>query len=117
MQGRTVTNAQKIYWDNLCQVVGCIVCRKEGNFNNYVSIHHLDGRTKPNAHWLVLPLCASHHQDNGLAVAVHPYKKRFEQTYGNQYQLITECIDVLQRQGLVVPKKVLEIIGKGVRVA
>ena len=117
MQGKTITHAQKAYWNNLCSHVGCIACCQEGNFNDYVSIHHVDGRTKPNAHWLVLPLCASHHQDNGLAIAVHPYKKRFEQKYGNQYQLIADCADILQRQGVSVPQKVLEIIGKGVKVA
>lgn len=110
MQGRTVTQQQKQYWNHLCQTVGCIACYKEGRFNHYCSIHHIDGRTKPQAHWLVLPLCASHYQDNGMAIAVHPTKKQFEQTYGNQYQLMMDCIAVLQRVNIIIPKPILTIL-------
>lgn len=110
MLGRSVTAIQKAYWNSLCSQVGCIACRKDGYFNDYVSIHHIDGRTKKNAHWLVLPLCANHHQDNGLAIAVHPYKRRFEQKYGNQYHLMSDCVAILQKQGQKVPEQLLEII-------
>ncbi|WP_442796416.1 Ref family recombination enhancement nuclease [Pandoraea sp. XJJ-1] len=74
MKGRSPTSAQKHFHDDLCRHIGCVACRFEGIFNDYVSLHHIDGRTKPDAHWLVLPLCGGHHQDNGTAVAVHPYK-------------------------------------------
>ena len=63
--------------------------------------HHIDGRTKPEAHTKVLPLCAGHHQDNtgqaGL-IAVHPWKKRFEQRYGNQYDLLDEVMQRINNQ-------------------
>ena len=77
MKGRSPTAAQKRFHDLLCQHVGCIACRKEGLFNSWVSVHHVDGRTKPEAHWLVLPLCAGHHQDGTggkWMIAVHPIK-------------------------------------------
>ncbi|WP_217495113.1 Ref family recombination enhancement nuclease [Vibrio sonorensis] len=32
----------------------------DSQFNN-VSLHHIDGRTKPKAHFKQLPLCAYHH--------------------------------------------------------
>lgn len=96
MKGRTPTAAQKLFHDSLARHVGCIACRKDGRFNTWVSIHHIDGRTKPDAHWNVLPLCGAHHQDMGAGVvAVHPYKARFEAMYGNQYELLDLCKTLL----------------------
>lgn len=109
MKGRSVTTVQKIYHNNLCQIVGCIACRKELIFNDWVSIHHINGRTKPDAHWCVLPLCAGHHQDNGTAIAVHPFKKRFENHYGQQLDLMMDCVDILLSAGVDVPSRVSEL--------
>jgi hypothetical protein len=60
--------------------------------SDYVSIHHIDGRTGPGCHLLVLPLCAGCHQggtgnDKSL-VAVHPHKTRSEKLHGNQLKLL-----------------------------
>lgn len=63
---------------------------------------NVDGRTKPDAHWNVLPLCAGHHQDGtGLPglVAVHPWKRRFEARYGSQAELQAKCRAMLERVG------------------
>lgn len=117
MLGRSVTNNQKQYWNLLCHEVGCIACIKESRYNNYCSIHHIEGRTKKDSHWLVLPLCSGHHQDNGTAIAVHPYKKRFEQKYGNQYQLIGDCVDILEKHGISIPDRVLELINREAKAA
>ncbi len=38
----------------------------------------------------VLPLCEPHHQDNGTALAVHPWKKRWQEKYGNQDELVAQ---------------------------
>lgn len=108
MKGASVTPAQKRFHDQLCRLVGCIACRKDGRFTDQCSVHHLDGRTKPTAHWLVIGLCAGHHQDGTGAqglVAVHPYKARFEARYGQQEVLLLECLEVLERQhGLLWPE-------------
>lgn len=110
---RSKTNAQKLYWNNLVQVVGCIACRKEGNYNNYCSIHHIEGRTKKLAHWLVIPLCGLHHQKgNNHVIARHPDKAEFERTYGKEYQLMAECIEILQKQRIVVPVAVVDFLHK-----
>jgi len=95
---RAVTPAEKAHWDKLA-ALGCIACMKDGLFNPHVSIHHVDGRTKPGCHMLVLPLCAGHHQDGtGAAglVAVHPWKARFEAMYGTQQELMTYCAELLE---------------------
>jgi hypothetical protein len=62
MKGKTRTTSEKSLQNRIAQL-GCIACLKDGVFNDQVSIHHIDGRTKPEAHTKVLPLCAGHHQD------------------------------------------------------
>lgn len=100
MKGKTRTKDEKALQDRIASL-GCIACLKDGVHNPVVSIHHIDGRTKQGAHTKVLPLCAGHHQDGtgipGL-IAVHPWKKRFEQTYGNQYDLLDEVMKLINDQ-------------------
>jgi len=109
VKGRAVTSEQKRWHDLLARQVGCIACRVSmGIVNNYCSIHHVDGRTKPHAHWYVLPLCAGHHQ-NGYGgegftgIAVHPYKARFETEYGAQSDLLSKCASILAEEGHDIP--------------
>ena len=98
---RAVTAAEKLMWDRLAKL-GCVACMKDGNFNPHVSIHHVEGRTKPGCHQLVLPLCAGHHQDgtgeDKTLIAVHPWKARFEARYGTQAELMDECAQLLFEQ-------------------
>lgn len=106
MKGRSVTAVQKRYHDALANLVGCIACRKMGHGNTLVSVHHVEGRTRDDAHWMVLPLCAGHHQDGtgipGL-IAVHPYKARFEREFGRQHELIEECREIVRNMGYEGP--------------
>lgn len=97
MKGRTPTKSEKQLHNAIAQI-GCIACREDGVFTELVSIHHIDGRTKPDAHKKVLPLCAGHHQDGtGVAglIAVHPWKARFEQRYGTQAELLARCMGMV----------------------
>jgi hypothetical protein len=98
MKGKTPTKAEKALWGRMADL-GCIACRKDGQHTLEVSIHHIDGRTKPGAHGKVLPLCAGHHQDGtgrpGL-IAVHPWKARFEAEYGRQEDLLAEVMELLE---------------------
>lgn len=100
MKGRNPSAAEKRLHDQLAGL-GCIACRMDGIIQPVVSIHHIDGRTKPGAHLKVLPLCAGHHQDgtgvSGL-VAVHPWKRRFEAMYGGQLDLLAMCMDLIKEQ-------------------
>ena len=119
MKGKSVTAEQKRYHDALASL-GCIACRLDGNHQPVVSIHHIDGRTKSHAHWLVLPLCAGHHQDGtgvpGL-IAVHPWKARFETRYGNQLCLLESYMNTLRSRGYDVPEAAVEALSNagGVR--
>ncbi|ONM43138.1 hypothetical protein BXT89_14390 [Halopseudomonas pachastrellae] len=111
MKGAPVTKAQQAYWSLLCDHVGCIACRADDRLNNWCSVHHIEGRTKPDAHWLVLPLCAPHHQGTGgNVIAVHINKFRFEQRYGAQLELLRQCAEILAAKGFVLPDPVPGIL-------
>lgn len=114
MKGVATNTAQKSFHSTLAGL-GCIACRMDGNYQPLVSIHHVDGRTKPTAHWLVLPLCAGHHQDGtgvpGL-IAVHPWKTRFEEKYGTQLSLLLACHDLLREQGYQIPEAAITALMK-----
>lgn len=98
MKGRAPNKSEKQFHDSMAQI-GCIACRKDGMFNPVVSIHHIDGRTKPGAHKLALPLCYPHHQGDGKVVpSVHGNKRQFENRYGTQRQLLAECNELLRGQ-------------------
>jgi hypothetical protein len=113
MKGRSATLAQK-HFHGLLADLGCIACRNYGIHNTPVSIHHIDGRTKPIAHWLTIPLCPGHHQDGTGApglIAVHPWKGRFEERYGPQRELLRECVHLLVNQGHTLPREALAAAG------
>lgn len=98
MKGCTPTKAELALHHDIAGL-GCIACRMDGRINPWVSIHHIDGRTKPDAHKLVLALCAEHHQHNDLdplgRIGVHPYKARFEGKYGSQHALLAFTMELL----------------------
>lgn len=96
---RAVTKTEKAYWDRLANEVGCIACRLDGRENHHVSIHHVHGRTSPDCHKKVLPVCGPHHQQDDTdpldRVAIHPNKAEFELVYGTQERLMEMCADIL----------------------
>lgn len=116
MKGRAPSADQRRYWSLLAERVGCIACYRDTagyQRNHRVSIHHVAGRTSDDAHWLVLPLCASHHQDGTGApgmVAVHPWKARFEKLYGKQSTLVRDCAMQLQDMGEQIPQRMRELL-------
>jgi len=61
LKGRTPTAAERVVMDALGKLP-CIACLQHGKESPLISLHHIDGRTKPGAHLLQLPLCVYHHQ-------------------------------------------------------
>lgn len=117
MKGTNPTKAQKRFHDMLASNIGCIACfidSERQHRNTYCSIHHIDGRTKPWAHWWVLPLCAGHHQHGtGYSremIAVHPYKRQFEKQYGTQMELLADCVLQLAQQGIILPPQAQAVV-------
>ncbi|MFK3741413.1 Ref family recombination enhancement nuclease [Massilia sp. TN1-12] len=99
MKGRPPTAEEARFMDRMGSLP-CIACLKDGWTNEVISLHHLDGRTKPGAHFLVLPLCAEHHQQDDSdprgRISVHGRKATFEARYGTQRELLAECIEMLR---------------------
>jgi len=95
MKGRPPT-ADEARFMTAIAALGCVACRKDGRHEPVVSIHHIDGRTKPGAHFLVLPLCGPHHQQDDTdlrgRISVHGMKATFQARYGTQQELLAECI-------------------------
>ena len=68
--------------------LGCIVCRREWGVYSPAAIHHVDGKTKPGAHFKVLALCSAHHQTGGYGIALHAGRAEWERRYGTQAELL-----------------------------
>ena len=90
MKGRTPRKAEKEWMDKISQL-GCIVCLKHEDVYSPAEIHHLEGKTKPEAHFRSIPLCFNHHREgsfNFLWVSRHPWKTEFEKRYGKEIDLL-----------------------------
>jgi hypothetical protein len=101
MKGRPPTAEEARFMDRMGQLP-CIACLKDGWANHVISLHHIDGRTKPGAHFLVLPLCGPHHQqddsDIRQRISVHGRKATFQTRYGTERELLAECVAMLESQ-------------------
>jgi len=87
MKGRTPTKAEK-EWMSKVADLGCIVCKHQFLIYSPAAIHHIDGKTKPDAHFKTLPLCPAHHQTGGYGVALHAGRAEWEKRYGTQAELL-----------------------------
>ena len=81
-------------------LIGCIVCFNQGIETPNVTPHHMEGRTAPGAHLMIIPLCGNHHQVGDCQKpprwhAFHVNKTQFELEYGTQYELYYQCLDIL----------------------
>lgn len=61
LKGRAPTAAERVVMGALGKLP-CIACLQHGKKSPLISLHHIDGRTKPGAHLLQIPLCVYHHQ-------------------------------------------------------
>ena len=99
MKGRPPTAAEARFMDSIA-ALGCIACKKDGRTNPAVSIHHIDGRTKPGAHFLILPLCGPHHQQDDTdprgRISLHGRKATFQVRYGTERELLAECTALIE---------------------
>lgn len=104
LKGRTPTAAERVVMDALGKLP-CIACLQHGKESWLISLHHIEGRTKPGAHLLQLPLCIYHHQHAAPAairaefpwlVPVHADgttggKSEFNRYNGTEMELMTKA--------------------------
>ncbi len=118
MKGRSPT-VEEIQWmDDICNLgaVGCVVCWFcRGVSNPRVSPHHIDGRTKPGAHFLTIALCSKHHQEKDNQkpprwISRHgDGKKAFEERYGTELEFL-ELTSVLVRAKRKALEGVVDVV-------
>jgi Recombination enhancement, RecA-dependent nuclease len=87
MKGRSPKKSDKDRYDKMYEM-GCCVCKKYLNVWSPASPHHIDGRKKPGAHQLTIPLCGAHHQTGGYGVALHFNKTKFISNFGSEMELL-----------------------------
>ena len=97
LKGRKPTKAEKDHMRNVVDL-GCIVCLNQG-IGSLAEVHHMDGKTKKGAHFKVLPLCYVHHRHgrDKEPISRHPYKKRFEDAYGTEEELLEKVGEFLKK--------------------
>ena len=61
MKGRTPTRREAQHMAKAADF-GCCICRWFYGVMTPAAIHHIDGKTKPDAHLLTIGLCPKHHQ-------------------------------------------------------
>lgn len=100
MQGRT-PNKQEREWLSLVAQIPCVVCLSRLNVESPAEIHHTDGKTKPNAHLKILPLCAKHHRhadpDHQWVSRHGDGKAAFEAAYGPENALLSMTGELVEQ--------------------
>jgi hypothetical protein len=102
MKGRSPTAEEKRYLSAVADL-GCIVCHLHYGQTTPAEIHHIDGKTKPGAHFQVLPLCWLHHRsgrDDFVGASRHSVharggKRAFEARYGTEAELLEKVQELL----------------------
>ena len=105
MKGTNPSKEESQYHKDLCTIVGCIVCWVSRNtYNSHCLIHHIDGRTKPDAHKLVIPVCSPDHDYHSPINSIHKCKARFIKEHGYTELDFKELADlILIEAGCHVP--------------
>ncbi|WP_318491932.1 Ref family recombination enhancement nuclease [Photobacterium leiognathi] len=103
LKGRSPSAEEKQIMNAIGQLP-CICCMLHGRHSPIISLHHLDGRTKPWAHAKVLPLCAYHHDTpvNSEFEDLIPYhakgkeggRKAWELVNDDQWRLLIKCYEL-----------------------
>ena len=91
-------NVKEVAHMNKVAELGCIVCHNRG-FLNPAEIHHTEGKTRIGSHFLILPLCFEHHRKGNAKEPIgrHPYKRRFEEAYGTEKELLKQVSELLKK--------------------
>ena len=100
MKGRTPTAAEARHM-KATNEIGCIACLNMGHETppEYTLIHHIDGKTKRNAHFKTLGLCDPHHT-RYKKTGLHNNLTRWESEHGTQEELLLQTYEILNFEGL-----------------
>ena len=93
MKGRSPTADEKRYMVWVASK-GCYCCNILGIDNRLedVGIHHINGKTKPDAHYQVIGLCDGHHS-RYKRTGLHYNQARWEEEWGNHESIVAALRD------------------------
>jgi hypothetical protein len=116
IKGKTRNKDELVFHDSIA-AIGCICCYNSGLTSDeesvmglqYVSIHHVYGRTSKHSHYYCLPLCQHHHdtplpkEEQLIYPAVFPVhakgtlggKVAWERENGTQDELISQVWSIV----------------------
>ncbi|MFK5912890.1 MAG: Ref family recombination enhancement nuclease [Woeseiaceae bacterium] len=113
LKGRNPTALEKILGNKIGNI-GCICClnkkwytsdMQEQESTKFVSLHHVEGRTKEWAHAKVLPLCAYHHDipapshaPDELTPIHRGNKKEWIEFNGTEEELLKQVYDMIEEE-------------------
>ena len=113
IKGRNPTALEKILGNKIGDI-GCICClnkkwytsdMQEQESTKFVSLHHVEGRTKEWAHAKVLPLCAYHHDTPAPSHAPEELtpihrgnKKEWIEFNGTEDELLKQVYDIIEEE-------------------
>jgi len=99
LKGRKPTKKEKEFMNKIISL-GCCVCRNEFGIYSPAVIHHLNGKTRKDAHFNTIGLCPAHHTDGPPGVAFHATgKKTWEARYGTQKALLEQTEMLINEKG------------------
>jgi len=90
MKGRTPTAAETRHMQRVRRL-GCIACRNAGVYTpeEYTCVHHVEGKTRPGAHFKTLPLCDAHHSRYS-SEGLHYNKAAWQAIHGSEAVLLEQ---------------------------
>jgi hypothetical protein len=92
------TKHEEKHMDSVAKL-GCLICRKEGNYFSPCELHHirdvtLVGMGQRAGHNQIIPLCVSHHRIG--KESFHENSKGFSKKWGSQRSLLKEVLELLE---------------------
>ena len=101
MKGRKPSTDEQEWLTAICDL-GCCVCLLFHETYSPCMPHHIDGKTKPGAHFKSIGLCHNHHQggyDDDVCVSRHTNKTSFEAKYGTEKELLEQVKGIMGVNG------------------
>jgi len=89
------TKHEEKHMDSVAKL-GCLICRKEGNYFSPCELHHIRDMTLGMGRnpLEVIPLCIPHHRTG--KESFHENSKGFSKKWGSQRSLLKEVLELLE---------------------
>jgi hypothetical protein len=97
--GKVAPTAAEKKWMAAIVEMGCCVCLKFHQVRTPAAVHHIVEGQRRLGHMFTIPLCdPGHHQNTSTPqkISRHPTKKRFEQAYGTEYELLAYTQEIVK---------------------